>query len=170
MNRPTLYLFIGYPGGGKTTLAKTLAQATGAKHLWADVERHKLFPNPTHSHEESTALYDQLNKATEYLLAQGKSVIFDTNFNYKADREKLRNIAMRRRADTVVLWITTSVDVARARALDTEQHRNGYDMHMSEQRFNAIVGKLEPPTEDEHVIKIDNPKLDVDALRALLHN
>ncbi|HET8992035.1 MAG TPA: AAA family ATPase, partial [Candidatus Saccharimonadales bacterium] len=75
MKNPKLYLFIGYPGAGKTAVAKIIADHSNAYHLWADVERHKLFPHPTHSTEESNELYDKLNTATEYMLGHGKSVI-----------------------------------------------------------------------------------------------
>lgn len=168
MSKPTLYLMVGYPGAGKTTVSQTLADATGAKHLWADLERHKLFPNPTHSTQESNQLYERLNAAADYLLAQGKDVIFDTNFNFYADREKLREIARARGADTRVLWITTPVETARRRAVGTHMQRNGYMMSMSEEQFDAIVSKLESPRKNEKPIKIDNPKLDAEALLALV--
>lgn len=168
MSKPTLYLFIGYPGAGKTTVAKKLAEATGAVHLWADQERHKFFPKPSHSHEESDALYAKLNDVTEYLLADNRSVIFDTNFNFHADREKLREIAKKYNAETIILWITTPVEVARDRAVCSHEMRNGYEMNMTDEQFDSIVSKLEPPTKDEKVIKIDNPKLDVNELLALL--
>jgi predicted kinase len=168
MSKLTLYLFIGYPGAGKTTVAKNLAEVTGAVHLWADQERHKFFPNPTHSHEESDALYAKLNDVTEYLLAEGKSVIFDTNFNYFADREKLREIASKYHAETIILWISTPVEVARDRAVCSHEVRNGYEMNMTNEQFDDIVSKLEPPTKDEKVIKIDNPKLDAKELLSLV--
>lgn len=125
MNRPTLYLMIGFPGAGKTTVARKLAKATGAKHIWADVERHKLFSNPTHSKEESDELYNKLNAATEYLLKAGKSVIFDTNFNYRNDRLLLRGIAKKNGAETIVLWVTTPLDIAKKHAVGTHEQRNG---------------------------------------------
>ena len=59
--KPTLYLLIGYPGAGKTTVAGIISEQKGAVHLMADAERHKRFPNPTHSAEESLQLYDELN-------------------------------------------------------------------------------------------------------------
>lgn len=168
MDKPRLYLFIGYPGAGKTTAAKLIAKKTGAKHLWADFERHKLSPKPSHSLEESQQLYEQLNQAAEYLLAQGKSVIFDTNFNFYADRQKLREIATRQGAETIIIWINTPVTVARERAVEHPESRNGYPMNMTNEQFQAIVAKLEPPRKDEKVIKIDGTKLDEQHLSTLL--
>lgn len=168
MSKPTLYLFIGYPGAGKTTVAQQIAETTGAKHLWADLERHKMFPQPTHSLAESTALYDRLNQATDYLLGQGKSVVFDTNFNFYEDRQKLREIAARHHTETIIIWVATPVDVARKRAVGTHMQRNGYPLTMTEEQFNKIVSKLEPPRKHEKVIKINGAKLDSQTIMPLL--
>jgi predicted kinase len=155
MEHPKLYLFVGYPGAGKTTVAKMIAETTSAQHLWADVERHKLFPVPTHSLEESSELYDKLNKQVDGLLAQGKSVVFDTNFNYARDRQKLREIAHRHDAETIIIWVNTPQDIARERAVKSHSTRNLYNMSMSDEQFDAIASKLEPPTPKEHTLKID---------------
>lgn len=168
MHKPTLYLFIGYPGAGKTTVAKVLAEETGAVHLWADHERHKMFEKPTHSTSESRKLYDRLNEWTEQLLSEGRSVIFDTNFNFYADRQKLREIAVRQGADALVIWMNTPEATARQRAVSSDAIRNGYEVSMSEEKFNEIVRKLEPPREDEKVIKIDGTKIDKNEVMTLL--
>lgn len=166
--KPTLYLMIGYPGAGKTTVANIIAEQTGAVHLMADAERHKLFPNPTHSPEESIKLYDDLNERTWQLLKHGKSVVFDTNFNFHADRLKLRKLAENAGADTEIIWVTVDVNEAKKRAVHTEYKRNGYSASMTEEHFNEIVSKLEPPAEDEKVIKIDGTNLDREDLIKLL--
>jgi predicted kinase len=160
VKRPVLYLFIGYPGAGKTTVAKIISEKTGAKHLWADVERHKLFEKPTHSLEESTELYDKLNQATDYMLAKGESVVFDTNFNYYQDREMLREIANKDNAKTVLLWINTPRNIAMDRAVHGHESRNLYAMTMTEDEFNSIADKLEPPKENEEAIIIDCSNID----------
>lgn len=158
--KPKLYLLVGYPGAGKTTVSKIIAETTGAVHLWADLERQAMFGQPTHSQQESVRLYDVLNERAEQLLANGQSVVFDTNFNFYADRQKLRDIADRQDAETIVVWITLPEADAKARAVNTADSRNGYQMSMSEAQFDAIVSKLEPPREDEKVIKIDGTKFD----------
>ena len=155
MQRPKLYLFIGYPGAGKTAIAKIIAENTHAFHIWADVERHKLFPDPTHSKEESDKLYESLNQATEYLLAQGKSVIFDTNFNHKADRNNLRKIAKKYNAETVLIWVKTPLGTAMNRAVNSKVKRNNYNYIMTDKQFYEIAGKLEPPSKLEKAITID---------------
>ncbi|HSX45650.1 MAG TPA: ATP-binding protein [Candidatus Saccharimonadia bacterium] len=168
MGKRTLYLFIGAPGAGKTTAAKLIAERSGAVHLWADAERHKLFPEPTHSEDESLQLYDQLNDQAASLLRAGQSVVFDTNFNFYADRQKLRQIADEAGADTLVIWMTTPREVAHERSVHTPVMRNGYMYGMTDEQFDAITSKLEEPHEDEKVIKIDGTKLDGERISSLL--
>ncbi|HVV25980.1 MAG TPA: ATP-binding protein [Candidatus Saccharimonadales bacterium] len=163
-----LYLMVGYPGAGKTTAARWIAERTGAVHLWADVERNKLFDRPTHSQAESNQLYERLNEQTEQLLANGRSVVFDTNFNHYADRQLLRGIAARYKAETLVVWVCTPAAIARERAVHSRVVRNGYDFAMTGQQFDAIANKLEPPRKNEKIIKIDGTKLDAAAVMRLI--
>jgi predicted kinase len=168
MTKPKLYVLIGYPGAGKTTVAKIIAEATGAAHVWADAERHKIFSKPTHSQAESLELYDRLNRRAGELLAAGKSVVYDTNFNFVADRQKMRDIATRNGAETVILWITLPKQIAKQRAVNSGSGRNGYQVGMTEEQFESIVTKLEPPSENEKYIKIDGLKLDRREVLSLL--
>lgn len=159
---------VGYPGAGKTTISKLIAKRTGAIHLWADAERHKMFGEPTHKHEESIQLYEYLNHRAAELLSNGESVVFDTNFNFASDRQNLHEIAKQRGAETKVIWVATPVDVAREKAVHPPEMRNGYMSGMTPEEFDLIVSKLEPPDKNENVIKIDRSQLDAEALLRIL--
>ncbi len=159
--QPTLYLLMGYPGAGKTTVAKYIHQKTGAVHLWADQERQALYVNPSHSIQESEELYDLLDIKTKSLLTAGNSVIFDTNFNYFSDREKMRNIAKETHASTKLIWLTTSKTIAKERALHhTHRDQNGYLVTMTETEFENLSNHLEKPKSSERPIKINGADLD----------
>ncbi len=167
---PRLYLFIGYPGAGKTTIAKFIEEQSGAVHLWADQERQKLFGYATHSKEENHRLYEYLNKKTDQLLAEGKSVIFDTNFNFHKDRLTLRDIAASHDAETVVIWVKTPKEIAKPRALHhTHRDRNGYSVTMTEAEFDRLSNHLEPPTAEEKPTIIDGTDLSKTDLGKLLN-
>ncbi len=149
----TLYLFVGYPGAGKTTVAQIICGATGATHLWADKVRQDMFGDPTHSADESAHLYTHLNDQTRELLRNGHSVVFDTNFNFYKDREHLRSIAAEAGAEVKLIWLKTDRDLSKHRATN-ESHDQPTRLlgNMDTQDFDRIAGHLQPPRPEEHAI------------------
>lgn len=150
--KTTLFLLVGYPGSGKTTVSRYIQELTGAAHIWADEERRKKFGD-TYDRAQSSALYEDLNARTAELLKQGKSVIFDTNFNYRADRDLLRKIAEGAGAETKIIWLNTSRDLSMMRAIIHKGDTRVFKM--DEQDFKRIAMRLEPPTEDEKPITFE---------------
>lgn len=160
VERPTLYLMVGYPGSGKTTTSIALQKLTGATHIWADRERRAMFTHPTHSRSESHQLYGELNKRADELLSEGRSVIFDTNFNYRRDRDHLRRIAESRGAACKLIWIKVEKDIARRRATAdsaSQITRVLGDIPLSD--FERMTGNLQPPDPDEDPIILDGTKI-----------
>lgn len=164
-----LYLLVGFPGSGKTTVAQIISESTGAVHLWADQERLELFNNPTHTEKESLKLYSQMNERTEKLLRQNKSVVFDTNFSFRKDRERLRQIAEKNKASSLIIWVTTSRSLSEKRATRQDSsHPTRVLGAMTVDDFNRIADHQQPPGNSELFIKIDGTDVDKKLLLRLI--
>ncbi|GAC1391778.1 MAG: hypothetical protein NVSMB46_05500 [Candidatus Saccharimonadales bacterium] len=160
---------LGFPGSGKTTTAQVVSSLTGAIHIWADKERQHMFTRPTHSHSENMELYEALNNQVEELLKEGKSVIFDTNFNFYEDRQKLREIANTYDVHTVILWVQTAKSLAHVRAT-TDAHLQSTRVlgNMGDVDFERISRKLELPRSNEECIHIDGTKVTEEYIKKIL--
>lgn len=161
---------LGYPGAGKTTVAKLLHELTGAQHLWADHVRREMYKNPTYSHSENLHLYAHLNDVTDKLLSAGKSVIYDTNFNFYKDRKKLSLVADQYGFKTVVIYVQTPKEIAEQRAtIDAHLHKHTRVLgHMPKVDFERMTSNLELPGDHENVVAIDGTKVSKDYLHAQL--
>lgn len=157
---PTLYLMLGYPGAGKTTVAKLIHEITGATHLWADHIRRERYGRPDYSHSENIALYNHMNDLTAELLAAGNSVVFDTNFNFYKDRKHLRSIAKEHGANTRLIWVKTPREVARKRATaGADQGDTRVLGDMPAATFDRMSSHLEEPRDSEAHVVIDGTKV-----------
>jgi predicted kinase len=151
---------MGYPGSGKTIASKIIAKNTNAVHLWADHIRREKIGEPTYSISENRSLYSELNEKTAELLKQGISVVFDTNFNFYKDRQRLRKIAAQYSATCQLIWVQTPKKLAKTRAVDEAHlHQSRILGAMPEAQFSRLAKNLEPPQESESFIALDGTKL-----------
>ena len=94
------------------------------------------------------------------MLSEGKSVVYDTAFNHYSDREKLQNIAGEYNGKVIVVWVKAPKDLAKERAQNTHLHKPTRVLgDMSDEHFELLSEKLEPPTRSEFVIELDGTKL-----------
>lgn len=171
MKKPVLYLMLGYPGSGKTTTSRIIHDLTGAVHLWADHIRRERYSEPTYSHQENLDLYEHLNQLTAELLAAGNSVIFDTNFNFYRDRQKLRDIAKTHQAEAKLIWVRTPKDLAMERATkDAHKQDSRVLGDMSVDIFERLSQNLEEPRADEPHITVDGTKVSEEYIQNLLQD
>lgn len=161
--QPTLYIMLGYPGAGKTTTALKIRYLTGAEHIWADEIRREMFghPNPDYTPAENKILYARLNDQAAKLLKQGKSVIYDTNFNFFDDREHMRKLAGTAGARTVLVWVQTTRTTARQRATTPAQNEPTRILgSIPLKEFERLASNLRPPKPNENFVVIDGESTD----------
>lgn len=160
---------LGYPGSGKTTTAKAVHELTGATHLWADKIRKERFGTPVYTSAETRELYDHLNQVADELLATGQSVIYDTNFNFYRDRQKMRDLATKHGANSKLLWVRVDKPLAHARATaGTVSDPTRILGTMPTEAFDRLSGNLQEPSPDEHAIEVDGTKVSVEYIKSLL--
>lgn len=155
MQQTTLYLMVGYPGAGKTTIAQYIHELTGATHIWVDRERIATFGNPTFSSQESRQLYALLNARVGQLLRDGMSVIYDTDFRFRKDRDHLREIATAAGAKAVAVWLTTDLPTSKRRATqEGDREPTRLLGNMPEQDFMRTTTHSQWPAADEHPLTL----------------
>lgn len=169
MNKQTLYLMVGIPGAGKTSAAIIVANVTGATHLWADHERRLMWPKPSYTQAENDTLYVRLNTKAEALLRSNHSVVYDTAFNHYEDRQKLREIAERYDAETIVIWVKAPIELAKKRAQNVHEHKHTRVLgNMTDEHFGTLSDKLEEPRSNENTVVLDGTKLNENYVRTTL--
>lgn len=166
---PKLYMMLGYPGAGKTTVSLMIQELTGAVHLNSDVIRLELFPQPTFTQDEHDKLYKEINARTEKLLKQGKDVIYDANLNRYKHRQEKYELCKKVGAQPLLLWIRTAKPIARQRRIDDTRSHHLVPTHEDPgSMFDRLVGVFEEPTTDEPYIQIDGNHVTPNDIRQLL--
>lgn len=145
---------MGYPGSGKTTFARQLADKTNAVHLHADRIRHELFDEPQHTRQENDVVYRLADYMFESFIKNGISVVYDANFNRRSDRMKVKQMADRYGAKTLVVWVQTDQETAfdRASSRDKRQTENKYAYQLPKDVFDRMKKNLTKPKFENYVV------------------
>lgn len=156
LTRPTLILLYGYPGAGKTFLARQLCEDIQAAHLQSDRIRYELFEQPRHDKQENQIVDHLLQYMTEEFLNAGVSVVYDINAMRAAQRRELRDIARKNKVETLLVWLQVDVESAfnRVSKRDRRKLDDKYTPSIERSTFEQIASHMQNPltTEDYMVI------------------
>jgi len=147
----TLYLMVGLPCSGKTTLARTLERQYSALRLTPDEWQVRLFgqdaADPLHNARHS--LIEALQwEVAERALALGTNVILDFGFWAREEREDFRSRAKQLGASSEVFFL----DVPRDELLRRLAQRNaqpGSAFHIPEEMMKPWIELFQKPDQGE---------------------
>jgi len=151
----------GLPFSGKTTLAKKVAEKTGAKliafdKVWAD-EKDELKPDLDKVEEWKIILNEAYRRIKETLSAN-KSVVYDDISVRKEHREVLRAIAKQSKASFAIIYLNTPMAEIKKREV---KNRISKDRHEVESvNFEKALAQWQTPASEESVIEY-KPDMDL---------
>ncbi|MEU4424275.1 ATP-binding protein [Actinoplanes sp. NPDC024001] len=146
--KPTLYLTVGLPGAGKTTLARQLAQEQRALRLTPDEWMAPLF-----GHNEAdgrrSILEGRMIWTAHEVLRGGASVILDFGCWTSEERYAIRVIAEAAGADFDLRYVALDEPERRARARRRTLESPETSFAMTEADHDLYLSQFHPPTAEE---------------------
>lgn len=152
--RPVLVMLYGYPGSGKSYFARQVSKTIGAAHLQADKLRGELFETPQYDKQEDQLIEHLMMYMAEEFLAAGMSVIFDTNAARLAQRRELRNIALKAKAEPVLVWVQIDAASAKARISQRDKRKTDdkYAKDYDASAFQEYIHRMQNPKGEDYIV------------------
>ncbi len=177
--QPTLIIMAGLVGTGKSAVASSLGEATGAPIVRSDEARKRLagilpgehryedYEKGIYSEEFTNKTYSELLKEASEVLGGGRSIILDASYKSRASRERAAALAREKGARVFIVECVCGHEVVRARLtkrMDEKEVSDGrweiYEMQKKE--FEEI-------TENEgRLIRIDSGRPIYDSAELIL--
>ncbi|MCA9337808.1 ATP-binding protein [Candidatus Saccharibacteria bacterium] len=153
-NKPVLMMLYGFPGSGKTYLAKQLCDTLQAAHVSSDRIRGELFEKPRYDKAEDEIVEHLMLYMTQEFLDAGVSVVFDTNASRFAERRTLRELAQKHHAKPLLVWLQIDQETAFGRISKRDKRKKDekYARPFDRTGFEAYVGRMQNPKQDEDYI------------------
>ncbi|SEH17379.1 hypothetical protein SAMN04487967_3135 [Natronorubrum sediminis] len=150
MTRPTLLVYCGLPGVGKSMASSYTADRFPATRYRSDAVRKQLFSDPSYTADESAATYEELLSRGRNTLEADEHVVLDATFQSKETRDAAATVAAEADAEIRFVHVTCALEVVKERIESrTETISDAeFEQHM-------LLRESFDPLEREHVV-IDN--------------
>ena len=143
----------GLAFSGKSTLARKIAEKTGSRlvafdKLWVEKDKE----NPVPKGNEGWRFIRKVGQGEIVKsLQEGGSVVYDdTNVRFE-HREKLRQVARRFGARSIVIYLKMPIEVIRSR--EATNRVTGERHEVESKNFQAVLEQLEGPKSEGDVLE-----------------
>jgi len=156
LSRPTLILLYGFPGAGKTFLARQLSDDLLAANVQADRIRFELFEEPKYDKQEDEIVTHLAEYMLEEFLKAGLSVVFDIHVLTVGQRRKLRNLAQKNKAQSMIVWPQIDIESAFSRAIKRDHRKvdDRYARQYDRTTFESFIGHMQNPQINEDYVVV----------------
>ncbi len=154
LSKPVLICLYGFPGSGKSYVARNLAVDLSLAQVSADRIRSELFNQPRYDNQENAIVAHLMNYMTEEFLSAGVSAIYDTNVSRAAQRRRLRELAHKNRAAYLLVWIQVDLESAfvRTQRRDRRTSDDKYAAPQSRLTFDKQLTTMQNPQDEEYLV------------------
>ena len=150
-----LILIAGLPGTGKTTLARSLADALGAQHLNSDNVRNTLEKRGQYEPLDKVSVYDELLRKTEAFLKKNQPVVVDATFYRKMYRRPF--VALAKRYNIPLAWLEVS---AAEEIIRQRLEKKRVDSEADFEVYQKIKAEREPISESHLTLFSDRSSVE----------
>ncbi len=146
-----LICLYGFPGSGKSYVARNLEDVLQVARVSADRIRHELFSRPRHDNQENAVVTHLMNYLTEEFLKSGVSVVYDVNLSRVSHRKKMRDFAKKHHAEYLLIWLQVDAEnaFARTQRRDKRTLDDKYSEDQTKASFEHRSSIMQNPLPDE---------------------
>src|SRR5438105_1966415 len=112
LTKPVLVALYGFPGAGKSFVARRLSEEFQIANLNSEKIRNDLFERPQYSEREDFIIGQLMNYLAQQFLAEGVGVVYDANAKTAKLRRQLANFAKKHQSHYLLLWLQIDQDTA----------------------------------------------------------
>lgn len=154
LNKPVLICLYGFPGSGKSFVARNLTEHIQMAQVSSDRIRSELFANPRYDPQENAIVMHLMNYMVEQFLSAGMSVVYDVNALRLGQRRKLRELAAKHRAAYLLVWLQIDVESAFARTQRRDRRTADDKLAQPQTResFNHQLATMQNPEDEQYLV------------------
>lgn len=154
LSKPALICLYGYPGSGKSYVARNLADDIQLAQVGAERIRNELFQNPRYDSQENAIVTHLMDYMSEEFLSAGVSMVYDTNALRSAQRRKLRELARKHKAVYLLIWIQVDLDTAFARTQERDRRTTDdkYAEPQTRSTFDRQLSCMQNPEGEDYLV------------------
>jgi predicted kinase len=154
--KPVLICLYGFPGSGKSYVARNLVDVVQMAHVSGDRIRSELFENPRYDAQENAIVTHLMNYMTHEFLNSGVSVVYDANSLRISQRRTLRELARNNKAEFLLIWLQIDPDSAFARTQDRDRRTidDRYAQPQDSNTFEKSLSSMQNPQPGEEYLVI----------------